>query len=164
MAERRVFEGEVFHDWLGSNPEFNLRNLTEYPESERMMVEAYGRVVVPSILHDYLGERVRVTVEPADAPPSPARGDPKRCEIHGCWCEIRSVTDDEWDPDWFCPQCEVVPECYGAGIISDDCPQSCPLCEDCEAEARDDDDMIDDCLLEQDDDWPYDDGLGGERR
>ena len=38
--------------------------------------------------------------------PDPAKGDPVRCSIHGCWCEIRSVTEDTWDPDWFCPQCE----------------------------------------------------------
>jgi hypothetical protein len=49
--------------------------------------------------------------------PSPKNGDGKRCPTHGCWCIIKSVGEDVWDPDWFCVKCTpeyvipIVPSC-----------------------------------------------------
>lgn len=61
------------------------------------------------------------TCEAADRT-DPARGDPQRCEVHGCFCVIKSVTEDVWDPDWFCPLCTpqyLKPEASALGRAGD---------------------------------------------
>lgn len=37
--------------------------------------------------------------------PDPSKGEPKKCRVHGCYCIITSVEDDEWDPEYVCPLC-----------------------------------------------------------